>query len=68
MIMLQACTYREVIYSCSNEIKKEFDLDKIAHNKWRGFVEETINSYEFQLSEALDQLKGRQKTDLIKVI
>lgn len=37
--MLQVYTYKEDIYSCSNEIKREFDIDKIAHPKWNHFVE-----------------------------
>jgi hypothetical protein len=31
-------------------------------------VKETINSYEFQLGDVIDKLKGQQKRDLLKVI
>lgn len=68
MILVQIQAYREDIQYCSSEIKKQFDLDKIASNNWETLVTETINSYEFQLGEGIDSIEGSDKKDLIRVI
>jgi hypothetical protein len=60
--------YKEDIESCSNDVKREFELEKIYHSNWGAFVKETISSYEFQLGEAIDKVKGDKKKDLIMVI
>lgn len=68
LITAQIFTYKEDIEYCSAEVKREFDIERISHSNWEAFVRETINSYEFQLSEGIDRLKGSEKRDLIKVI
>ena len=40
----------------------------IKSKNWDELVNETINTYEYQLAEGLDSLKGSEKHDLLKVI
>ncbi len=68
IIGVQLFAYKEDIESCSNEVKREFELEKIYHSNWGAFVKETISSYELQLGEAIDKVKGEKKKDLIMVI
>lgn len=69
IIMAQIWSYKEDIQYCSQEIKQEFDVEKIANKNWNAFVNDQISQYEFQLAEGLDNLKDRrQREDLIKVI
>ena len=68
LILAQIYTYQEDIQYCSADIKKEYDVEVIHHKSWEHFVNETITSYEFQLGEGLDTVKGAEKLDLLKVI
>lgn len=67
-IMAQVFSYKEDIEYCSSEIKKEYDIEKIYSNNWPKLIQDTIDSYEFQLGEAIDRLGGDEKKDLIKVV
>jgi hypothetical protein len=67
-IMAQMSCYKDDIQYCSNEIKKEFDFDVIHAKNWDHLVSETINTYEFQLGEGMDQVSGPEKTGLLKII
>lgn len=68
IIIAQIESYKEDIGVCNNEIKAEFEISKISSSNWDKLVDETIDSYEFQLGENLDAAHGEQKVDLIKVI
>lgn len=68
IILAQICTYKEDIQYCAGDVKREFDIERIYNSNWEGFVKETINSYEFQLGDAIDRLQGQQKKDMLKVI
>lgn len=57
-IMAQVCSYREDIEYCSSEIKKEYDIEQIFSKNWPKLIQDTIDSYEFQLGEAIDQMTG----------
>jgi len=66
--MAQLYSYKEDIPYCSNEIKKEYDIEYIYSQNWAKLIKETIDSYEFQLAEGLDRVKGQDKKDLIRVV
>lgn len=68
LILAQIYTYQEDIQYCSAEIEKEYNVEVIHNKAWDAFVNETITSYEFQLGEGLDTVKGTKKMDLLKVI
>ena len=68
IIMAQLSCYKEDIQYCSNDIKREYDIENIYNKNWPKLVQETIESYEFQLGEALDRVGGDEKKDLIKVV
>ena len=50
IIMIQLYSYREDIEYCSSDIKKEYDIEAVYNKSWAKFVQETIDSYEFQLA------------------
>ena len=50
IIMIQLYSYREDIEYCSSDIKKEYDIEAIYNKSWAKFVQETIDSYEYQLA------------------
>jgi hypothetical protein len=66
--MAQVYSYREDIQYCSSEIKKEYEIEQIFNKNWPKLIQETIDSYQFQLGEAIDRMAGDEKKDLIKVI
>ena len=61
IIMAQIWSYKEDIQYCSQEIKQEFDIEKIANRNWNAFVNDQISQYEFQLAEGLDNLNDHRQ-------
>lgn len=66
--MAQMLVYMSEIANCSNEIKKEFEFEVIHSKNWEGLVNETIDTYVYQLSEGLEKVKGQEKNNLIKIV
>lgn len=68
IIQVQAICYSSDIEICSNQIKAEFDMEKIASKNFLELVKETVDEYWFLLAEAMASVKGKNKEDLIKVL
>ena len=45
IIMAQIWSYKEDIQYCSQEIKQEFDIERIANKNWNAFVNDQISQY-----------------------
>ena len=65
---IQAEEYKENVRNAGSDLQREFALEKIAHPKWKDYIQENIEEYEFLLMSELSNVKEKETKERLIVI